>query len=331
MPVPTERPEQPLMDPSVPVYVPSAGQMMQGAFLSYAMQHPEVGDPVSAMIERDGWLVQWFTYARLELPPEANRSDSSAVTLALIGSEVHASTGYMRQLPAFRAVAQRGDFYVPETGHSINGSMLEAYRLPGNNVLLGLPLSEEFTIGSVTWQMFERGALTWEDGIGVIQQPLGVTNAAMHGVSTAPLEQPFGVLTYSPDDPLLMSDAFAGERWIEVDLSTFTLTAWVGDYPVLETLVVTGSQFSPTVIGEHSIYLKNEVQTLSGIGWSGEPYLEEDVPDVMYFWTDFAIHGTTWRTSYGYSDSQGCVIPPNDVADFLFEWADFGTRVSVHE
>ena len=69
---------------------------------------------------------------------------------------------------------------------------------------------------------------------------------------------------------------------------------------------------------------------MSGTSWDGTPYHEDGVPWVMYFYQDYAIHGSTWRDSYGYADSQGCVIPPNEVVHFLYNWSDFGTQVWVH-
>ena len=50
----------------------------------------------------------------------------------------------------------------------------------------------------------------------------------------------------------------------------------------------------------------------------------------MYFYLDYGIHGSTWRSTYGYGSGQGCVIPPNEVAEALWKWADYGTRVWVH-
>lgn len=82
--------------------------------------------------------------------------------------------------------------------------------------------------------------------------------------------------------------------------------------------------------GSFSIYIKNRVQTLDGIGWNGQPYFEADVPWVMYFFEDYGIHGATWRTEFGYGDSQGCVVLPNDIAQQFWEFADYGTRVDVH-
>jgi lipoprotein-anchoring transpeptidase ErfK/SrfK len=51
----------------------------------------------------------------------------------------------------------------------------------------------------------------------------------------------------------------------------------------------------------------------------------------MYFFEDYAFHSSLWRTEYGYMDSQGCVVPPMEVAEAIWLWADYGTPVWIHE
>jgi lipoprotein-anchoring transpeptidase ErfK/SrfK len=87
---------------------------------------------------------------------------------------------------------------------------------------------------------------------------------------------------------------------------------------------------SPTAQGEFAVYQKYEAQTMAGVGYDGTPYRQEDVPWVMYFYQDFALHGAYWRNGFGYAASHGCVNIPVPVAEELFYWADYGTRVSVH-
>jgi lipoprotein-anchoring transpeptidase ErfK/SrfK len=127
--------------------------------------------------------------------------------------------------------------------------------------------------------------------------------------------------------PLVAAD---GERWIDINLSTYTLTAYVGTEPMLSTSIVIGSSMSPTVVGEFYTNWKLESQTMEGIGWDGTPYRQEDVPWVMYFFEDYAIHGAYWRDSFGYAGSQGCVNVPVGVAAELWNWAPTGTRVVAH-
>ncbi|HYI14740.1 MAG TPA: L,D-transpeptidase, partial [Thermomicrobiales bacterium] len=67
-----------------------------------------------------------------------------------------------------------------------------------------------------------------------------------------------------------------------------------------------------------------------GPNTDGTTFIQEDVPWVMYFYADFAIHGAYWRYSFGYSGSHGCVNLPVSDAAWLYAWAPIGTRVEVH-
>lgn len=117
-----------------------------------------------------------------------------------------------------------------------------------------------------------------------------------------------------------------GRRWIEVDLSDQTLTAWQGDVPVLQTLVSTGRPNTPTVIGTFPIRIKLNSQRMRGPG-----YDLPGVPWVMYFYQGYAIHGTYWHTNFGQTMSHGCVNMTIEEAEAIYNWASLGTRVVVHE
>jgi lipoprotein-anchoring transpeptidase ErfK/SrfK len=64
---------------------------------------------------------------------------------------------------------------------------------------------------------------------------------------------------------------------------------------------------------------------------NGEYYDVPSVPWVMYF-TDLghALHGTYWHNNFGQTMSHGCVNLPMDFAEWLYGWADIGTRVEIH-
>lgn len=119
------------------------------------------------------------------------------------------------------------------------------------------------------------------------------------------------------------------EKWIDVNLTTQTLTAYEGDTPVLTTLISSGRWEYQTITGEFRTYLKYDLQTMSGYHL-GLNYVTTDVPHVMYFYRDFAIHGAYWHNSFGTPVSHGCVnMPPPDAA-WLYAWAPVGTFVTVH-
>lgn len=120
-----------------------------------------------------------------------------------------------------------------------------------------------------------------------------------------------------------------GARWIDVNLSTQTLTAYEGDVPVMVTAVSTGTYLYPTVTGQFSIYLRHQSQTMNGY-LLGYDYYLPDVPYVMYFYRGFALHGTYWHNNFGVPMSHGCVNMPTDKAQWLYNWSDYGTLVNVH-
>lgn len=133
--------------------------------------------------------------------------------------------------------------------------------------------------------------------------------------------------TQAQPEPGLNPDAAPAEgyRWIEINLSDQTLTAWQGDSPVLYTSISSGTSATPTVTGRYSIGTKYTSQRMSGPG-----YDLPGVPWVMYFFSGYAIHGTYWHDNFGTPMSHGCINMQVDEAEFLYSWADAGTEVYVH-
>jgi hypothetical protein len=147
----------------------------------------------------------------------------------------------------------------------------------------------------------------------------------------------------------------ADERWIDVNLKSQTLVAFIGEKPVFATLISSGKENKDkekdhrTPIGEWRIREKHITTTMDGDGSAAGdlPYSIEDVPYVMYYHRSFALHGAFWHSNYGVQMSHGCVnLSPLD-AKFLFyfvtpvipagfhgSWSTDqspGTRVVVHE
>lgn len=117
----------------------------------------------------------------------------------------------------------------------------------------------------------------------------------------------------------------AGSKRIEVNLGTQTLTAWYGDSVALYTTISSGTDGAPTVTGRYHIASKYATQRMVGPG-----YDIPDVPWVMYFWDGYAFHGAYWHNNFGVPMSHGCVHLRPSEAEYLYNWADFGTEVYVH-
>jgi len=115
-------------------------------------------------------------------------------------------------------------------------------------------------------------------------------------------------------------------RWIDVDLSEQRVTAYEGQTPVQTYLVSTGLPATPTPEGQFRIWVKFRYDDMAG-----EDYYLEDVPWVMYFHQGYGFHGVWWHANWGHPMSHGCVNQPNDMAEWLFNFADVGTLVNIHE
>jgi lipoprotein-anchoring transpeptidase ErfK/SrfK len=116
-----------------------------------------------------------------------------------------------------------------------------------------------------------------------------------------------------------------GGRWIEVNLSEQRVYAWEGDVLMNSFVVSTGTWAYPTVTGTFSIWHKTPIQAMSGPG-----YYLPDVPYVMYFYKDYALHGTYWHNNFGTPMSHGCVNLTIPDSEWLYSWASYGTKVNVH-
>lgn len=131
--------------------------------------------------------------------------------------------------------------------------------------------------------------------------------------------------------PLVVRPAGVGtdERWIDVNLTQQRLVAYEGDIPVFETLVSSGTWNHPTVTGQFRVWLRFTSQTMDGrrLGYN---YYLENVPYVMYFFEDYALHGTFWHNNFGTPMSHGCVNLPTPAAEWIFNWSAIGTLVNVH-
>jgi lipoprotein-anchoring transpeptidase ErfK/SrfK len=115
------------------------------------------------------------------------------------------------------------------------------------------------------------------------------------------------------------------DRWIDVDLSSQTVYAMLGDRVQQNFRVSTGKWSTPTVTGVFRVYVKYRYASMSGVG-----YYLPNVPYVMYFYKGYGLHGTYWHNNFGTPTSHGCVNMRTDDAGWLFGWASVGTMVSVH-
>ncbi len=126
------------------------------------------------------------------------------------------------------------------------------------------------------------------------------------------------------DDPALW--VTTEERWIDIDLSAQTLRAYEGQTLVKEYLISSGLDRTPTPTGQYRIWIKLRYDDMSGAD-----YYIPNVPYVMYFHLGYGLHGVTWHGNFGHPMSHGCINQPTDMAGWLFDFAEVGTLVNIHQ
>ncbi len=138
----------------------------------------------------------------------------------------------------------------------------------------------------------------------------------------------------APGAESLSYQAAPGERWIDISLSTYTVTAYEGATPVMQIPTAHGAPATPTVPGSFAVYAKIPLQDMKGTNPDGSKYLTKDVPWVLYYDGNYAVHGAPWRSAFGFEPgeggSHGCVNIPAAQAKQLYDWASIGNKVIVH-
>lgn len=155
--------------------------------------------------------------------------------------------------------------------------------------------------------------------------------AAPARLSTKVLPATWTERRLAPGAENLAYPAIAGEKWIDVNLSRHTMTAYVGGKVALGPIsMVDGAPATPTDIGTFHIYLKNPMMTMRGQNADGTDYETPDVPWSSFFNGGEALHGAYWRETWGYAASHGCVNLPIPTAKWIYDWAPIGTPVVSH-
>jgi hypothetical protein len=131
--------------------------------------------------------------------------------------------------------------------------------------------------------------------------------------------------------------AFQAYHWIDVDLNLpATMVAYAGDTPVHWMMPIIGRGPLATPAGNFSIIRRvyNETMDSSTIGiprnGPGGYYLT-GVLFTQYFTSYGAsLHYNYWSSNWGYPGSHGCLGLPYDDAAYMWEFADYGTPISIH-
>jgi hypothetical protein len=122
-----------------------------------------------------------------------------------------------------------------------------------------------------------------------------------------------------------------GTDVIAVDTYEQSLGVYRGGNLIFATLVSSGSRAFPTRPGTFKVWAKFTYGRMTGAYFADrrDYYYLEDVPWILYYDGDRALHGAYWHDHFGVRSSHGCVnLSPRD-ARWLFEFAKVGDAVHV--
>ncbi len=119
-------------------------------------------------------------------------------------------------------------------------------------------------------------------------------------------------------------------RWISLNLFEQTMVVYEDGNMKFATIMASGLEPFYTQPGLFQIYKKLDFETMT-TGDLSDYYYLQDVPWTMYFDQSRAIHGSYWRTFYGYPQSHGCInLSPGD-SNWVYRWAEVGDWVYVFD
>ncbi len=209
---------------------------------------------------------------------------------------------------------------------------VQTYSRPALSTLVMVTVQPGETMSSIATkhgisinQLAAANGLAWNAWIYAGQQLLipATESFPVDNQPAPPVAQP------APQSAPTHSTASQAERWVDVNLTTQTVTAYEGNTPVRNVLASTGRWQYPTVVGTYKIYVKYEKARMRG-GIGADAYDLPDVPYVMYFYRGYGLHGTYWHNNFGTPMSHGCVNLSISDSEWFFNWASIGTKVVTH-
>ena len=346
------------------VYFADTGHSLDQLFLDLwrtAGGASAFGYPISPEItQTNGHIVQYLQYARFEYWPEGD-ADGNTILLGKLGEELR-PINVQRTMASFSSVGQKASVssttqplmeakawipiptdpapddksfvFVPESQHTIRGPFLSFWYDTGGADYLGNPLTEEYTKGDTSYQVFERAQLRYSEVDGVSMVPVGQVLADKYKIDQRPVSQgdipDYAEALFIPPGPAYGTVDPSLELWVDINLSSQYMVVYSGNTPVLESYVSTGRPGFDTPTGTFNVQSMYDFDDMEGV-LGGEYYNVPQVPDVLYFTGQgHAIHGTYWHNNFGAVMSHGCVNLPMDVSSWLYSYAHIGMRIEIH-
>jgi hypothetical protein len=148
----TEKPP----DTNSVLYFPETGHSIQPPFSTYFQQRGGarlLGYPITEALDHEGWRVQYFQNARLEVHPE--NSPDYFITVGWLGELSN------RTQPPIPKPPDESSRYFPESGHSLSGDFLTFFEANGGTAQFGRPISEAFLCSGFICQDFQSARFIW--------------------------------------------------------------------------------------------------------------------------------------------------------------------------
>jgi lipoprotein-anchoring transpeptidase ErfK/SrfK len=120
-------------------------------------------------------------------------------------------------------------------------------------------------------------------------------------------------------------------RWVDVNLTEQNLVVYENCREIFATLISSAKSPAITPEGTFTIFYREVLLPLfSNDNVVAEPFYLQDVPWLLFFHENWAIHGTYWHDHFGETWSHGCInVSPYD-ARWLYQWAKDGDMILVH-
>lgn len=176
------------------------------------------------------------------------------------------------------------------------------------------------------------GSVLREEAAGQSGRTLGDTTGLVDDF-TEQLAAGDAVFELPVEEVAVTTETYA--RRVEVNLSQQRAYAWENDQLVNSWAISSGLPGNDTDTGHFRINAKLTSQDMGELCYNPnstnpDAYCTRNVPWVMYYNGDEALHGAYWHNNFGQRMSHGCVNFPVHVAEFLFGWSPMGMEVWVH-
>jgi lipoprotein-anchoring transpeptidase ErfK/SrfK len=172
------------------------------------------------------------------------------------------------------------------------------------------------------------GGVLREETVGVVGRTLDSTDGVASGF--ADQLSSFDAAFVLPVTEVPFTTTALARR-IEVNLSEQHAYLFENENVIDSWPISSGLSGFDSATGHFRINAKLRTQNMGNPDLTKSPnYYTENVPWVMYYNGDEALHGAYWHNNFGNQMSHGCINMPLGSAEFAYAWAPEGTEVWVH-